>query len=89
MPRRGSDLFSASRNAATFVDRLAVHFRDDVFALNILRGRDAVVGHIGHDHALLDVEFQSRRNFLGQVLNLQAKLVRVFSRGCGGPDSVR
>src|SRR5215831_9838835 len=34
-------------------NRFAVYFSNDVFALNVLGRSDAVVFHVGNDHALL------------------------------------
>src|SRR4029077_18251832 len=55
-------------------DLLAVHLRDDIFALDVLRGSEAVLGHVRYDHTLGNTEFEPRRDFLRQLLNLQAKL---------------
>lgn len=59
-------------------DGFAVHFRNDIFALDVLGRSDAVVLHIRYDHTFVDGEMQTFRNFFRQFLHLQAKLADIF-----------
>ena len=63
-------------------DLPAVHFRDHVFPLNILRGGQAVLGHVGHDHAPVDAKLETRGHFFRQLLHLESELVRRLLRLC-------
>ncbi len=56
-------------------DSFSVYFRDDVFALYILSSGETVVSYVGYDHSLLNIQFQTGRDFLGQFLDLQPELV--------------
>src|SRR5215472_4019332 len=58
--------------------RLAVHLGYDVFALNVLRRRDAVVFHIRDNYPLLGGQMQPLGNFLREFLYLQSKFAYVL-----------
>ena len=89
MPRLGSAFVRRCAKAGYARDRLAVHFRDHIFALDILRRRHAVVGHVGHDHALLHIQLQPGRDFFGQLLHLQAKAIDVLLAAARGAVPAR
>ena len=55
MPLRGSAFVKRLAKGGDVCHPFAVHFRDDIFALDVLRGGEAVVRHVGHDHSLLHV----------------------------------
>jgi len=46
-------------------DRFAVHFSNDVLALDVLLGSEAVVRDIGDDDALLNIEVKAFSNLFG------------------------
>src|SRR5882724_622217 len=61
-------------------DGFAVHFRNDIFALDVLGSSDAVILHVCYDHTFVHWEMQTFRNVFRQFLHLQAKLADTFLR---------
>ena len=51
---------------------------NDVFALDSLRGCDAVISDIGHDYTPRIAEMETLRYFLGDILHLQPQFSDIF-----------